>query len=180
DPLPDIPGVASYYGRSVFHCPYCDGWEQRDRRLVAFGPDAHGLALELKQWSADVTYASGVTTPVPERVHARLAANHIMMVDGPVVRLEGSDGQLRRLHFDNGRQLPCDAMFFKTHARPHSPLAEALGCEMTDDGLVKTGRFEITRVPGLFVAGDATRNVHLAVIAAAEGAQAAFAINTAL
>jgi thioredoxin reductase len=65
DDLPAIPGFEACYGRSIFHCPYCDGWEQRDRPLAAFGrgADLAGLALGLKTWSADVVACGRVLVP---------------------------------------------------------------------------------------------------------------------
>jgi thioredoxin reductase len=71
-------------------------------------------------------------------------------------------------------------MFFNTGQDQHCDLAASLGCDFTDRGAVRTGDYEMTNVPGLFVAGDASRAVQLVIVAAAEGAEAAFAINKAL
>ena len=180
DVVPHVPGLAACYGRSVFHCPYCDGWEQRDRRLAAYGRDAFGLALELRQWSNDVMLFTDGTGALPEKVEAKLGRSGVTIRYERVIRCECEEGVLRSLVLDDGSHVARDALFFKASAGQQSDLARRLGCEMTEDGLVKTGRFEITRVPGLFVAGDASRNVHLSIVAAAEGAQAAFAINTEL
>ena len=87
---------------------------------------------------------------------------------------------LQHVAFDTGEKLSCNAMFFSTGQHQHSPLAQALGCEFTEKGAVATGKYESTNVPGLYVAGDASRAVQLAIVAAAEGAEAAFAINMAL
>jgi hypothetical protein len=70
-------------------------------------------------------------------------------------------------------------MFFNPTQRQASPLAKKLGCVITDGGVVKTGKLQQTK-PRLYVAGDAARSIQLAIIAAAEGAEAAFALNTAL
>jgi thioredoxin reductase len=79
----------------------------------------------------------------------------------------------------DGEPEPCDAVFFKTGQSPQSDLARRLGCRFNNKGVVRTGRLEETGVPGLYVAGDASRDVQLAVVAAAEGVKAAFAINSA-
>jgi thioredoxin reductase len=179
DTLPPVPGAESLYGKGIFHCPYCDGWEYRDGRLAVYGSDAFGLALELRQWSRDVVLLLDGHDSLADRVRSRLRRAEIRVEPRPIARFDG-DEQLQGARFTDGDALERDAVFFKTNAAERSGLPESLGCEMTGDGLVKTGRFEITRVPGLFVAGDASRNVHLAIVAAAEGAQAAFAINTAL
>lgn len=92
----------------------------------------------------------------------------------------GTDGRLARIVFDNGDALTRRGMFFNTGQDQRCDLAARLGCEFTDRGAVRTGEYEMTNVPGLFVAGDASGAVQLAIVAAAEGAEAAFAINKAL
>ena len=180
DAVPDLPGIQKYYGSGVHHCPYCDGWEYRDGEIGVYGADAVGLALELTQWSEQVTLFTGDDSPLPARACSRLSEAGVEVVAGRIAELQGDGGRLQAVTLQDGRRISCDALFFKTTPSQSSDLAARLGCEFSSDGLVKTGRFEITRIPGLFVAGDASRNVHLAIVAAAEGAQAAFAINTAL
>ena len=102
------------------------------------------------------------------------------MREEPIAHLEGTNGQLERIVFDNGDVLPRRAMFFNTGQDQRCDLASKLGCELTERGAVRTGDYEMTNVPGLFVAGDSSRAVQLAIVAAAEGAEAAFAINKAL
>ncbi len=80
----------------------------------------------------------------------------------------------------NGDVLPRRAVFFYSEERQHADLPAKLGCDFTKRGVVRTGEYEETAVPGLFVAGDASRRVQLAIVAAAEGAEAAFAINSDL
>ncbi|HEV2405796.1 MAG TPA: FAD-dependent oxidoreductase, partial [Ktedonobacterales bacterium] len=87
---------------------------------------------------------------------------------------------LARVVFRDGEAIPAGALFFAENPRQRCDLPESLGCEFTASGAVRTGEHEATNVPGLYVAGDASRRVQLAIIAAAEGAGAAFAINTAL
>lgn len=181
DDLPGIPGFNDCYGRSVFHCPYCDGWEQRDTRLAAFGTDADvaGLALGLKTWSRDlVVCTDGVRLGRP--IRARLERNGIGVRTEPIERLEHDDGVLRALAFAGGERLERDALFFSTGQHPQSPLAVALGCTLTAKGTVKTGTRCETNVPRVFVAGDASRDAQFVVVAAAEGVKAAVAINKAL
>ena len=181
DDLPAIPGFDECYGTSIFHCPYCDGWEQRDRPLAAFGRGTHvtGLALGLKTWSADVvvcTHGSRLGRPFRER----LSRNGIAIRTEPIARLEHADGVLTSVLFTSGDPLPRDAVFFSTGQRPQSDLATKLGCALTRRGTVNTGTLCDTNVPRLFVAGDASRDAQFDIVAAAEGVKAAVAINQAL
>jgi thioredoxin reductase len=181
DDLPAIPGFDECYGRSIFHCPYCDGWERRDRRLAAFGrgPDAAGLALGLKTWSADVIVCTHGSR-IERKIRDRLERNDIRVYTDRLARVEHADGALSQLVWASGDALPRDAMFFATGQHPQSSLALSLGCTLTKGGTVKTGTLCDTNVTRVFVAGDASRDAQFVVVAAAEGVKAAVAINKAL
>jgi thioredoxin reductase len=182
DNLPEIPGFSELYGRSVFHCPYCDGWEVRDQPIAIYGKGARGLgvALELTAWSRDLVLCTDGPSEIDAEDLARLARNNIHVREERVARLEGRDGVLTQVVFAEGAPLPRRALFFTTGQHQRSDLLVRLGCEFNDKGTVRTGKYETTHLPGLFVAGDASRAVQWVVVAAAEGAEAAFAINTDL
>ena len=154
----------------------------RDRRIAIYGrgKNGSGLALELTLWSSDLALCTDGLTELSDEETTRLGRKRIKIYDTPIRQLIGSEGMLEAIEFKNGETLGCDAMFFSTGNDQGSDLAARLGCEFTDDGAVKTGDYEITNVPGVYVAGDASRLVQLAIVAAAEGAQAAFAINQEL
>lgn len=179
DNLPAIPGVEEMYGLSVFHCPYCDGWELRGQPLAVYGCNkrGYGLAVELLGWSRDVVLCSDGFCELDADELAVLARNQITVREDRIARLEGTDGALERIVFTNGEILPRRAMFFTTGQTQASRLAQQLGCQFNDKGAVRTGPYETTHVPGLYVAGDASRNVQWVVVAAAEGAEAAYAIS---
>lgn len=179
DHVPDIPGFRELYGKSVFHCPYCDGYEVRDQPLAVYGCDerGYGLALELLGWSKDVALVSDGPCGIDAKDLARLAKHRISVREEKVVRLEGRDGRLERIVFESGEPLERRALFFTTGQTQRSHLADSLGCEFNDKGTVRTGPYESTHLHGLYVAGDASRAVQWVIVAAAEGAEAAYAIN---
>jgi thioredoxin reductase len=179
DHIPDIEGAERLYGCGVFHCPYCDAWEVRDRPLAAYGREAAGLAASLKTWSPDVILCTGGPARIKPADDARLQRLGIGVFRRRVVRLEGSD-RLEQIVFDDGTAAPCNGLFFSAGQSQRCDIAGKLGCAFDKKGAVKTGKLEGTNVPGLFVAGDASKDVQLAVVAAAEGAKAAIAIHTAL
>jgi thioredoxin reductase len=178
DDLPDIPGFSELYGRGVFNCPYCDGWENRDRPIAVYGPGERGvgLALEMTLWSRDMVLLTGGPADIPDGNRRRLEDQGIRIVEDKVARLEG-DGRLERIHFEGREALEREAIFLNYGEREGSELARMVGCELTDKGTVETRSYERTDVPGLYVAGDASRRVQFAIVAAGEGAMAAFAIN---
>lgn len=182
DEIPKLDGLASLYGRSVFHCPYCDGWEVRDQPLAVYGKGENGLGLtlELILWSPDLVLCTDGPSELSAKDLARLAQHNISVREERIVRLEGNDGLLDRIVFAAGEAIQRKAMFFSTGQRQASELSKKLGCEFTEQGCVATGEYESTNVPGLYVAGDASRLVQFVIVAAAEGAQAAVAINKEL
>ncbi|WP_343039058.1 NAD(P)/FAD-dependent oxidoreductase [Propylenella binzhouense] len=181
DDLPPIEGAERFYGRGVYHCPYCDGWENRGAPLAVYGPEAHGarLAIELRGWSDDIVVFSGESAAIGPELAGRLRRHGIAIEGTPVAALEG-DECLRAIRLADGRVLERKALFFAMPDRQASDLAERLGCRFTRRGAVDTGTYETTNVPGLYVAGDSSRHVQLAIVAASEGAMAAFAINSEL
>jgi thioredoxin reductase len=181
DNLPDIPGFHELCGISVFHCPYCDGWEVRDQPIAIYGRGERGLglSLELTGWTRDLVLCTDGPSELGDEDRARLDRNGISIREERVIRLESVE-RLERIVFASGDPLPRRALFFTTGQTQQSYLAHGLGCEINEKGTVRTGKYEATHLPGLYVAGDASRAVQWVVVAAAEGAEAAFAINTDL
>jgi thioredoxin reductase len=182
DELPAIEGIEGLYGRSVHHCPYCDGWEWRDQPLASYGRgDAGaGLALALTVWSGDVLLCTDGPPRISNRMRDWLQAKRVRIRTERVVRLEGKDGLLARIVFGSGDAEPRRALFFSTGQHQASDLPARLGCRFTRQGAVATGKCEATNVPGLYVCGDASKEAQFVVVAAAEGAEAGMAINKAL
>jgi thioredoxin reductase len=182
DNLPQIDGFRELYGRGVFHCPYCDGWEHRDRPLAIYGKGQRGLglALELTVWSRDLVLCTDGPSEIEDRDLERLARNGIEVREERIARLEWNDDRLSGIAFADGSTIARSALFFSTGQYQRSDLLSRLGCQFNEKGTVSTGKYESTHLPGLFVCGDASRAVQWVVVAAAEGAEAAFAINTDL
>jgi len=178
DRLPPIDGLRGLYGRAVFHCPYCDGWEVANRPLAVYGRgrSGMGLSLALLTWSRQVALVCDGRARLAAAEREKLERRGIRIFESRVVRLEPRRAGLD-LVFADGARLSRRALFFSTGQDPCSNLPRKLGCRFTRKGAVRTDRLERTGVPGLFVAGDASRDVQLAIVAAAEGAKAAFAIN---
>jgi thioredoxin reductase len=182
DELPEIEGLSEFYGTSVFHCPYCDGWEMRDEPLAVYGQGENGLglALELTFWSGNLVLCTDGPAELSGEDIQRLRKRNIPLNENKIARLEGNAGVLERIVFADGESLPVHGIFFSTGQKQGSELPKKLGCKFTEQGCVRTYDYEMTDVPGLYVAGDASRFVQFAIVAAAEGALAAVAINKEL
>ncbi len=183
DLLPPIEGLEPLYGTSVFHCPYCDGWESRDRPIAVWGwSDACGgeLALELTQWSRDVVLLTGGSPAFSPELRARLGRHGVGVRGERIARVEGHRGQLARVVFSEGPPLAREVLFFYTRRQQASDLADRLGCEAcAQDGcrVEPSGR---TNVAGCYIVGDASKDVLQVSVAIADGVKAAVAINREL
>lgn len=182
DNLPQFGGFHQFYGSSAFHCPYCDGWENREKRIVAYatGKEAAVYALNLRNYSDNLILCTDGEAQFGEDEQARLQKYSIRVIEMPVLRVEGQGGQLERVVFADGHVIERDVLFFHLGQKQRSTLAAQLGCEVTNEEGAQAGYRCETNIPGLYIAGDATRDVQQVIVAAAEGSMAAFAINIAL
>ncbi|MBF6592340.1 MAG: NAD(P)/FAD-dependent oxidoreductase, partial [Ktedonobacterales bacterium] len=182
DDWPELPGAVEMYGKSIHHCPYCDGWEWRDAPVAVYGKgeEAAELALELTRWTRDIALCGDGPASIEPKARERLTHHGIPIREARIICLEGTDGYLERVVFAEGEPLARRALFFSAPQHQRSIFPAQLGCEFTSDGAVKTDMNEATCVPGLYVAGDASRRAQFAIVAAAEGVLAAEAINSAL
>jgi thioredoxin reductase len=182
DELPDVPGLADCYGTTVHHCPYCDGWEHRERALAVIGQGAGGagLALSLRTWSERVALCSNGPPRLSRVQREQLGAQGIVVHDRRITRVEHTGGHVTAIVLADGEPIPCDGIFFSGGQSQQCDLPRRLGCEFTRRGTVKTDHLGETCVQGIFVVGDASRDVQFAIVAAAEGAKAGVAINKAL
>ena len=182
DLVPKIPGFLECFGRSVFQCPYCDGWELRNEAIAVYGRRQRGLemARALTAWSRDIVLFTDGPARYTRTQLRELESNGIRLVETRVVGLEATRGRLRAVSCADGEMVRRRALFFDTPSRPQSRLAESIGCRFARHGGILSGRYEATSVPGVFVAGNILRDVQLSIVAAAEGARAAFGINRTL
>lgn len=186
DELPDRPGFIELWGRGVYHCPYCHGWEVRDRPLavMAGGGGILERAILIRNWSRDLVVLTDGSPPDDE-ARARLGALGVPVLDERIARLEGrEDGSegLSRIVFEDGTSIELEGLFYGPPQRQSSPLAEALGCEIVVMGpaswVVKTDPMtRETSVAGVYAAGDASSPMQSLALASASGATAAAFLN---
>ena len=172
DVFPEIAGFDEHYGVSVFHCPACDGYEARDRDVVAIGWDVHlvGFAATLLNWASSVTVVTdGRRFEGDEACRATLAEYDIELVEQDVAGLVGERGDLQCVELADGRRLPASLVFFSLEHLPQTGLAESLGCALDDEGYVVVDARGETSVPGVYAAGDLTPELQLVQVAAASG-----------
>lgn len=181
DELPRVPGIEAMYGKSVFHCPYCDGWEVRSQAVAVYGLKDRGVKLSrtLLTWTRDIVLFTDGHEPSSAQT-AQLRESGIRWRSEKIVELVREGGRMRAVRLANGELEPREALFFNTPSFIRSRLLQRLGLSFTHEEGAESDKYERTEIPGLFVAGDLCREVQLVIVAAAEGAKAAFGINSAL
>lgn len=183
DDLP-LESMRPRWGVSVLHCPYCHGYEVRDRRLavIANVPGAAHQALLLPDWGPTTFYTQVAFAPSPEEA-AQLAARGVEIETTPVVDLLGEGAETRALRLADGREVPAGAVFTAPRTRMASPLAEQLGCAFADGvtgPYVRVDETQQTNLPGVFAAGDAASQMYNASLASAAGVMAGAAAHRSL
>lgn len=181
DELPKLPGVEDLYGASVHHCLYCDGFEYAGKPVAAYGKGDKGadLAIMMKHWTPDIVALSD-GTEVSATAALKLQQHGISLRKERILSLEATLGKLITVKFDSGPDLERRGLFFSTGCHQASDLSQRLGCQRNEKGGVTIDPLtEETSVPGVYVAGDVSRDVLLVAVAIGEGAKAAVAINKA-
>lgn len=182
DDVPDLPGVRERWGRDLLHCPYCHGWEVRDRPLGVLGsvPGSVDHALLIREWSDDVVFFAH-TYPLTDPERAQLGARGVRVVEGEVARLVVVDDRLTGVALVDGSFVERTAVFVRPGIRPHPDgLLGGLGCAFDDTGFVVTDATGATTVPGVWAAGNVADPRAQVITAAGAGSAAAIAINADL
>jgi thioredoxin reductase len=177
---PDVPGLAERWGRSVFHCPFCHGWEVRDRPLGVLDRGAAGLhrALLLREWSDDVTVYSNGPVGLDDGAVARLETAGVKIDERHVVSVDGPGTELEAIVFDDGSTARCQGLLVPVTLHQHSDLPAQLGAELAPAGPIAAGAIDVdamysTSAPGVSAAGDAAAQMPSIAPAIAAGVLAA-------
>lgn len=172
DELPDIDGLRERWGRSVFHCPYCHGYELDRGRIgvIGIGELSMHHALMLPDWGTTTFLVNRAFEPSDEQ-RAALARRGTTVEPARIVRIDGT----ATVEFEDGRRTDFDGLFVATRTRVNGPLAEQLGCAFEQGPLgafIRTDVLKATSTAGVFACGDAARGAHSVAFAIGDGAQA--------
>lgn len=181
DVLPDVPGLAEIWGTDAAECPYCHGYEVRDRRIVVIGTTDKlpRTSAILTQWSPDVTLVSDDAAAFDAPTRARLDAAGVRVVAQAAERVVLDGGRLRAVRTAGGEEIPADALFVAMRTRAASQLPSTL-CDVDKRGLAITDGDGRTSRPGVWAVGNAADRLAKLLHSAAAGSRAASSINVAL
>lgn len=176
----DLPGARKRWGRSVFHCPFCHGWEHRGEPLGVLDRGSSGArrAILLRAWSDDVTLLSDGAAELDAGDAARLEAAGVTIDERRVAELRGPAGALTVVAFADGSERPLSGLLVPVRMHHRSGLAERLGAVATAPGMIAADALEVdaglhTSAPGVSAAGDVVGRMPSVANAIAAGATAA-------
>ncbi|RKD75046.1 NAD(P)/FAD-dependent oxidoreductase [Rhizobium sp. WW_1] len=180
DTLPEIEGLGERWGKNIFHCPYCHGYELDQGRIgcIATGPMSLHQAQLLPEWGEVTLFLNGAFAPDAEQ-RADLAARGVTIEETLVARLEGEAD----VRLADGRLLQFAGLFTATRVSPSSRIAEQLGCAIEETLFgtqIQTDAMKETTVPGAFACGDAARIPHSVSLAVGDGAWAGAQLHRSL
>lgn len=183
DELP-LESMTPRWGVSVLHCPYCHGYEVRDRRIAAIANAAAAVhqAMILPDWGPTTFFTQGTFEPSAEET-ALLTARGVKIERAPVVELLGEGSDVQALRLADGREVEAEVVFTAPKTRVAGPLASQLGCAFAEGmtgSYIQVDQMQQTSVPGVFAAGDAATAMYNATLASAAGVMAGVAAHRAL
>ena len=179
DEFPAIEGIHRFYGKTLFSCPFCDGWELRDSPLVLISEDnrAFHMAKMISNWSKDLVVCTNGNVIFSEEQKELLIRKQIKVFDEEIAALEGESGRLAKIKFSNGNELFRAGGFVTTSLTQASPFAEVLGCKMNNMGGIETDTLGRTNIEGVYASGDNSIPApSQLIIAASAGSKAAIGI----
>ncbi|WP_323960347.1 FAD-dependent oxidoreductase [Arthrobacter sp. JZ12] len=182
DVLPDVEGADERWGRDFFQCPYCHGWELRDRVLAVLGTAGSSVqqALLVRQFSDNVTLFTHDMEDLDEDARSSLGALGVKVVAGRVEALVSGRDSLSSVRLDNGELHPCEALFYEPAATVDASIVELADCSTSENGCLSTDEHGRTGVDGVWAVGNAADPAAQVIVAAGDAYRVAVAVNAEL
>lgn len=179
DLLPGVSGLAACWGITVIHCPYCHGYEVRNKTTGILANGEHGFEFSklISNWTKDLTlFTNGKSTLTAEQT-AKLQCHTIQVIEKEIEKLEHTNGQLQQIFFKDGSTVFCEALYAYSPFEQHCKIPEDLGCEFTEEGYIKIDPFQKTTVDGIYACGDNVTRMRTVANAVAMGTTAGMMLN---
>ncbi|TDO83963.1 thioredoxin reductase [Flavobacterium chryseum] len=182
DLLPEIKGIADCWGISILHCPYCHGYEVKKEKtaIIANGEMGFEYAKLISNWTKDLRLiTNGKSTLTSEQTQI-LKKHQIEIIEDEIDSVEHENGNVREIIFKNQSKVSVKAIYFRPPFEQHCKLPEVLGCELTEQGLLKVDAMQKTTIPGIFASGDNFIQARSVAMAVSSGSFAGASINREL
>lgn len=182
DLLPTIKGFADCWGKSVIHCPYCHGYEVKHKPtgILANGDVAFHYAQLIRNWTDKLTIFTNGPCTLSKVQRAKIEQHSIAVVENEIAALQRSNGSLNAIAFTNGTSQELSAVYARPPFEQHCGIPKSLGCEITEQGLLKVNMMQKTTVEDVFACGDNASPLRAVSYAVASGTIAGAALNNEL
>lgn len=179
DIMPPISGFRECWGISVLHCPYCHGYEVRNKStgILANGDVAFELAILISNWTKDLTVLTNGASTLSEEHQFILRKKNISVVEKEIGKFDHAGGYIQKVVFKDGTAFQLEVIYARVGFEQHCAIPEKLGCELTEEGYIKTDAFQKTSVPGIFACGDNTTRMRTIATSVAMGTIAGIMAN---
>lgn len=179
DLLPDIKGFAACWGISVLHCPYCHGYEVKNEKtaIIANGEMGFEYAKLISNWTKDLRLCTNGKSELTFEQTQILKNHGVLILEEEIDSFEHNAGYISKIVFENGEKIDVKAVYARPPLEQHCSLPKILGCELSEQGLVKVDFMQKTTVPGIYASGDATTQMRSVALAVSSGSFAGAAIN---
>jgi len=182
DIMPDIHGLDACWGSTVLHCPYCHGYEVRNKTTGILGNGEYGyeFAVLLSNWTNDLTLFTNGKSTLTAKQASQLSEHKIQIRETEIQMLEHEKGYLKNIIFKDGSKAHVDVIYTRLKFEQHCAVPVALGCELTNDGYIKADPSQKTSVHGIFACGDNTSRMRTVANAVSMGTTAGMMVNKEL
>ena len=182
DTMPDIKGFADCWGISVIHCPYCHGYEFKNKHtgILADGAKAFHLASLVNNLTDKLTLFTKNKAALTEEQNIKLQQHNIPIIDSDIAEIEHTNGYINNVIFSDGTSRPYDAIYAALPFTQHSDIPVSLGCELNEHGYIKVTSMQETTVDGVFACGDNTNMMRALANAVYAGNVAGAVVNAKL
>lgn len=179
DLMPNIPGFADCWGKSVLHCPYCHGYEVRNVKtgIIGNGDYAFEFGSLISNWTKDLTIFTNGISELTDAQRSKLHNHNIQLIEDRIKSLQHEQGYLTGVQFESGDFIPLAAIYARPAFKQHSNIPAQLGCELSPDGYIKIDSSHRTTVPGVYACGDNVTRLRTVSNAVAMGTVAGMMAN---
>jgi thioredoxin reductase len=181
DIMPDIKGFEDCWGKSVNHCPYCHGYEYAHKAtaILGNGDAGYSYAELISNWTKDLVVFTDGPSSFTDQQLAKINKHNVRVIESPVEAILHENGQLHQVYTKDGQLFNVSAIYNKPKTIQHSDIPQALGCEISEHGLIKVDEFRQTTVKGVFACGD-NSSMRSVAVAVSTGSVTGSTVNKAL
>jgi thioredoxin reductase len=182
DIMPNIKGFSECWGITVIHCPYCHGYEVKNQKtgFLANGDFAFQFAQLIRNWTKDLTIFTNGKSKLTQEQTDKIKRHNISIDEREITSLKHKNGVLEEIIFADNSTFQLKAIYSRPAFEQHCKIPELMGCEVTEQGLIKVDTFQKTTVDNIFACGDSTYSVRAVSNAVSTGSTAGVELSKAM